>query len=112
MKTFYLNKSDVRLMGVCAGIGDYFKVDPTFVRIGAVVLTLLGAFPWTLVAYGVIALVARVKAVSDGHALDTERMSLAELRSSLRSADHRMAEVDAYVAASDSRLARKIDELR
>ena len=111
MKTFFLNKSDGKLMGVCAGIGDYFNVDPTFVRIGAVVLTLLGAFPWTLVAYGIAAMSARQKpAVND--ASERGRMSLAELRGSLRASDHRMAEVDAYVAASDSRLAREIDELR
>jgi len=28
--------------GVCAGIAEYFNVDPTLVRLGAVVLTCIG----------------------------------------------------------------------
>ena len=41
---------DRKVGGVCAGIGEYFEVDPTFVRVAFVVLTVLtgGAF---LLAY-------------------------------------------------------------
>ena len=30
------------LCGVCAGIGKYFNIDPTLVRLGFVILTCLG----------------------------------------------------------------------
>ncbi len=38
-----LTKSTNRkVFGVCGGLGEYFGVDPAWVRIGVVVLTLLG----------------------------------------------------------------------
>ena len=39
-----LYKSDVnkKLDGVCGGIGEYFNIDPTVVRLGWVLLTVLG----------------------------------------------------------------------
>jgi phage shock protein C len=56
---FMLNKREAKWLGVCAGIADRFGWDPLLVRIGTVVLTLLGGFPWTLIAYWVIAWMAR-----------------------------------------------------
>ena len=46
-----LARSDNRLIaGVCAGIADYFVLDPTLVRIGFLLLTLLSAaFPGILI---------------------------------------------------------------
>ena len=36
--------------GVCGGLGEYFGIDPTVVRVGYVLLSLLSAgFPGTLV---------------------------------------------------------------
>ena len=49
--------SDKKLSGVCAGIAEYFDIDPTFIRIGWVILTLCTtAFPG-IIAYIVCALV-------------------------------------------------------
>ena len=39
---FHLDRADARVMGVCAGLADYFNVDATLVRIGFVAATLLG----------------------------------------------------------------------
>jgi phage shock protein C len=39
---FRLDRYNGKLMGVCAGIGDYFGIDPTLVRIGFVVGTICG----------------------------------------------------------------------
>ena len=43
---FRLNKSEGKIMGVCAGLADYSGVDATIVRIAAVALTLLGWIFW------------------------------------------------------------------
>src|SRR3546814_5650078 len=48
---FYLDKQNAKWMGVCAGIADYTGIDVLWVRIGAVLITLMGAFPWTVIAY-------------------------------------------------------------
>ena len=48
---FYLDKQNAKWSGVCAGIADYSGIDALWVRVGAVLLTLMGGFPWTLIAY-------------------------------------------------------------
>ncbi len=46
MKRFYRSRTDKKLGGVCGGIGKYFDVDPTVVRLLAVVLFFAtGFFP-------------------------------------------------------------------
>lgn len=39
---FYLDKLDGKFLGVCAGIADYTGVEVFWVRLGAVLLTLMG----------------------------------------------------------------------
>ena len=39
---FRLDRYNGKLMGVCAGIGDYFGIDPTLVRIAFVLGTICG----------------------------------------------------------------------
>jgi phage shock protein C len=113
-RTFHLNKSSGKVFGVCAGIADFTGWDATFVRIGLVLVTLLGAFPWTVIAYGLVAWLARSR--PEGlHELDGRtppRRSVREVRDSLRDIDRRMAEVDSFVTQSNNRLAREIESLR
>ena len=54
---FYLDKQNAKWKGVCAGIADYFGIDPMLVRIGFVAGTLLG-FGTFLLVYLAIALIA------------------------------------------------------
>ena len=42
MKKLIRSATDRKLAGVCGGIGEYFGIDPTMVRIGWVVFCLLG----------------------------------------------------------------------
>ena len=114
LKTFTLDKRNAKFWGVCSGIAKYFGVDPTFVRIGAVVVTLLGAFPWTLIAYGLAAWLAKpARALSyDGEAIGSGRVSTKDLRLNMRDIDRRMAEVEHYVTSSNNSLANEIEKLR
>ena len=114
MKSFYLDKRNGKFMGVCAGIANYLGIDPVIVRIAAVVTTLLGGFPWTLIAYGVAAWAAKPKALADYDGEETVRIrsSTRDVRETMRDIDRRMAEVETYVTSSNSRLAREIEELR
>ena len=52
---FYLDKQNAKWSGVCSGIADYSGIDVLWVRVGAVLLTLMGGFPWTLIAYWMVA---------------------------------------------------------
>lgn len=57
-KRFMKSRTDKVLSGVCGGTAAYFDWDPTLVRLGWVLLTVVtGVFPG-LVAYVVLALVA------------------------------------------------------
>ncbi|MFA5333606.1 MAG: PspC domain-containing protein [Candidatus Nanoarchaeia archaeon] len=39
----YRSKNDKIIFGVCAGIADYFEIDPTIVRVITAVLLIIGA---------------------------------------------------------------------
>ena len=120
---FYLDKENKKWKGVCAGIADYTGVDVTVIRIGMVVLTFVGGFPWTFIAYWVAAWLAPVKP----HELTNETPEQAkfwqgvraspartvrDVRSRFREIDRRLAEVETYVTSSNSRLAQEIEQLR
>ena len=120
---FYLDRQNRKWKGVCSGIADYTGLDPTIVRIGAVVLTLLGGFPWTVIAYFVAAWMAPRKPheLYGQNAEQTKfwqgvraspARSVRDVRSRLRDIDRRMAEVEMYVTSADTRLAREIEQLR
>ena len=49
MNRLYRSKTNRIIAGVCGGLGDYFKVDPTLIRLLWVLLTLSGGAG--LVAY-------------------------------------------------------------
>ena len=42
MKRLTRSNTDRKLAGVCAGIAAYFDIDPTVVRIGWIVFSLMG----------------------------------------------------------------------
>ncbi len=120
---FYLDKQNKKLKGVCAGIADYTGVDVNVVRIGLVVLTLVGGGPWTIVAYLVAAWMAPVKPLAIASETPEQTKfwqgvrasparTVRDVRSRFREIDRRLAEVETYVTSSNSRLAREIESLR
>lgn len=54
---FRLDKTNGKIFGVCAGIGDYFGIDPMLVRIGFAAGALLGFGSFILI-YLAVALIA------------------------------------------------------
>lgn len=54
-KRLYRSRSSRMLMGVCGGIGEYFNIDPTLVRLLVVFLTFAGGSG--LLAYIIAAIV-------------------------------------------------------
>lgn len=43
MKKLTKSATDVKISGVCAGIAEYFGIDPTLVRAGYLIFTFFGA---------------------------------------------------------------------
>lgn len=63
MKKLYRSTSNKMIGGVCAGLAEYFKIDPTIVRVVAVLLLLPGGLPG-LLPYVVLWVVIPTKPVS------------------------------------------------
>ncbi len=55
MKRLYRSNTQKMLAGVCGGIGEYFDIDPTLVRLGFVLFSLMGGSG--LLAYIIAAIV-------------------------------------------------------
>ena len=109
-KRFEVDRENGKLLGVCAGLANHTGIDATIFRIALVLTTVLGAFPWTVIAYVAAFLAARRR--SSGTAYAPARVSREEARERLRSMDLRMQAIETYVTSSNSRLAREIEDLR
>ena len=119
---FYLDKQDGKILGVCAGIANYTGIDPLLVRIGTVFLTIIGGFPWTVIAYFLTAWLAPNQPV--GLYTDPEdekfwqrfranpKRSTADVRSKFRDIDRRLADIEQMYVSRNSTLSSEIDRLR
>lgn len=119
---FYLDKQNKKWMGVCAGIADYTGVDVTLVRIGTVLLTVLGS-GMTIIAYFVVAWLAPNKPRELAYETPEQAKfwqgvrasparTVRDVRSRFRDIDRRLADVETYVTSANSSLAREIEQLR
>jgi phage shock protein C len=113
-RKFELDRANGKLMGVCAGIAEATGWDVNLIRIGLVVGTLVGGFPWTLIAYLILALVGKKKEADrfEGFGAPAPRRSAFEARQSMTDLDRRLAEVETYVTSQNVSLAREIESLR
>ncbi|MDF0489345.1 envelope stress response membrane protein PspC [Sphingomonas sp. H39-1-10] len=119
---FYLDKQNRKWLGVCSGIADYTGIDATWVRVGAVVLTIAGGFPWTLLAYWLVAWMADAKPYGLYDSKEDQKFwqgvrsnptrSTAEVRSKFRDIDRRLADIETMYTSRNTRLADEIDSLR
>jgi phage shock protein C len=104
---FQVDRTDAKMMGVCSGIANHTGVDVTLVRVGFVLTALMTSFFWVFAAYFLLGLLGRQKTAR----ARTPRLSGADA-ARMSDLDRRLAEVDLYVAGSNSRLAREIEDLR
>lgn len=119
---FYLDKANKKWLGVCSGIADYTGVDVLWVRVGTVIITLMGGFPWTLIAYWLVAWMASNKPYGLYETPENEKFwqgvrinpkrSTGEVRSKFRDLDRRIADIEMYYTSRNTRLADEIDSLR
>ncbi|HEY0113312.1 MAG TPA: envelope stress response membrane protein PspC [Allosphingosinicella sp.] len=119
---FYLDKQNKKFLGVCSGIADYTGVDATLVRIGTILLTILGS-GMTIIAYFLAAWIAPNKPRELAQETPEQTKfwqgvrasparTVRDVRSRFRELDRRLADVETYVTSSNSRLAREIEQLR
>jgi len=63
IKRLYLSSDDKKLAGVCGGIGEYFGVDSTLVRLVWIIITIVTAVIPGVIGYVVAAIVIPNKPV-------------------------------------------------
>ncbi len=51
MKRLYLSKDNKKIFGICGGIGEYFDIDPTVIRVIAIIAGIATAVIPSVVAY-------------------------------------------------------------
>ena len=118
---FYLDKQNAKWSGVCAGIADYSGIDVVWIRVGAVLLTIMGS-GMTLIAYFLIAWLAQPKPLALYANYEEARFwqgvrsnpsaSTRDIKSRFRDLDRRLADIELYYTSHNRRLADEIDSLR
>lgn len=56
-KNLYKSEDDKKLDGVCAGIAEYFDIDPTIIRVGYAFITVITGIAPGLFAYLVLSVI-------------------------------------------------------
>ena len=108
-RRFEVDRAEGKLLGVCAGLANRTGLDVTIIRVAVVLAALIGSLVWVAILYFGAAFVG-----SQSRRVGCARRSAdpEEDQERLRSHDLRMQAIETYVAGSNSRLAREIEELR
>jgi len=119
---FYRDIENAKWKGVCSGIADYTGIDVSWVRIGVVLFTIFGGFPWTLVAYIVAVVVTDEKPLGLYHDVDEQkfwqevrrspRHSSRDVKAKFRDINRRLADVEYYYTSNNKGLSQEIEKLR
>ena len=120
--SFYRDKRNGKVMGVCAGIADYTGLDVNLVRfmvLGAVFMSGGSVLPLYFIA-GFIANDKPRELVSE--TVEDQRFwqgvrasptrTARDIRSRMRDIDRRLADIESYVTTENRSLAKEIEQLR
>lgn len=116
----YRNPGKGKLFGVCAGLADYFGIDPLPVRIGSVLGLIFFSGP-VVIAYliAALALKPRPETLYRDKAEETfwravsnkPEQTLSGLRHKFRDLERRLGGMEAYVTSAEFELNRAINDL-
>jgi phage shock protein C len=118
---FYRDKTNGKLMGVCAGIADYTGVNSIWVRMGFIGLVLMtgGSILPFYFLVGILAdkkpqqlYVDRQEQQFWQGVRQSPSRSAREVKSRFRDLDRRLAEVETFYVSSNPRLSSEIERLR
>lgn len=119
--TFYRDKQNAKLMGVCSGIADYTGVNAIWVRLGFIGLVFMtggGIIPFYFLT-GLLAnkkpphlYVDQQEQKFWQRVRQSPRRTARDVRASFRDIDRRLADVELYYVTSNPRLSEEIERLR
>ena len=120
--SFYLDKRNGKVMGVCAGLADYTGFDVTLIRILFILALFMGAGA-LLPVYFIAGWIAQDKPRELQDSNPEEKQfwqgvrtspgrTARDIKSRFRDIDRRLAQVEHYVTVENRSLAREIEQLR
>ena len=119
-KKLYLDKKNAKISGVCAGIADYFGIDPMMVRISAVLIALFGG-GIIIIGYILLAIFLSAKPVDmfesakEGEFWKSVRTeptnTVRDIRHKFRDIERRLRAAEAHVTSPQYNLHREINDL-
>lgn len=119
--SFYRDKQNAKLMGICAGIADFTGVNAIWVRLGAIALTFMTG-GMTIPFYFLVGLLANKKPAhlyvdrQEQQFWQRVRQSptrtARDVRASFRDIDRRLADIETYYVTNNPRLTEEIERLR
>ena len=77
LRKLYRSETDVILGGVCGGLGEYFEIDPTLVRL---VFVLLGAFGPGVIVYLILWVVIPTRSQASSESGDYMKETIADMK--------------------------------
>ena len=120
--TLYRDKHNGKWMGVCAGIADYTGINPFWVRMGAVALTVFALGPIGFLMYFAAGFLLNKKPphlyADEGEqkywqsVRQSPKRTAREIRANFRDIDRRLAAVESHYVSSNPRLTAEIERLR
>ena len=119
--SFYRDKQNAKLMGICAGIADYTGVNAIWIRLGFIGLVFItggGIIPFYFIA-GLLAnkkpphlYVDRQEQQFWQRVRQSPTRTARDVRASFRDIDRRLADVELYYVSANPRLSDEIEQLR
>ena len=77
-KRLYRSRTNRMIWGVCGGLGEYFNIDPTIVRLIAVLTVFLSGFG--IIAYIVLAVVVPLESTTSSQPKETIKENVQEMK--------------------------------
>lgn len=119
--SFYRDKQNAKLMGICSGIADYTGINAIWVRLAAIGLVFMtggGIIPFYFIA-GFLANKKPPHLYVDSQeqkfwqrVRQSPARTARDVRASFRDIDRRLADVEHYYVSSNPRLSEEIERLR
>lgn len=119
--TFYRDKQNAKLMGVCSGIADYTGVNAIWIRLGFLALMMMTG-GGILLFYFLIGFLANKKPphlYADRQeqqfwqrVRQSPARSARDVKASFRDIDRRLADIETYYVTHNPRLSEEIERLR
>ncbi len=119
--SFYRDKQNAKMMGICAGVADYTGINAMWVRLGFIGLVFMtggGIIPFYFIA-GLLAnkkpahlYVDRKEQQFWQRVRQSPTRTARDVRATFRDIDRRLADVELYYVSANPRLSDEIERLR